>query len=311
MPAVLLGNGFSRAFDNERFDYAALYEAARFPERLADVFDAVDTRDFETVLRRLDQFLLLLPAYGVGAEVRAEVRSDRTLVRRSLIQALRAHHPDGPWAIEDDEAERCATFLRQFRTIFTVNYDLLLYWVIVKHLTHVTDDGFRGMSTLTWQGRDAVGQNVYYVHGGLHLWEARTTVRKLRYEEGTTLIDQLSAELEAGNYPLFVSEGTSAQKRERIYTNEYLSTAYAALRANSEPLVVYGMRLGAPDRHIIDAIRASRTPELTITYWDRARASEVNRLRGVGNTLVASLQVKLGVALPFNLVPASTIFQWR
>lgn len=311
MPAVLLGNGFSRAFDNGRFDYGALYDVAGFPPHLAAVFNAFGTRDFETILRRLDQSLQLLPLYGAPANVIAQLRDDRQAVRTSLVNALTQHHPASSYDIPAAEAQKCAAFIRGFDRVFTVNYDLLLYWVIVIHLTGVTDDGFRPTPDLTWQGVNATGQMVHYLHGGLHLWEDGGVVRKMRHEAGRPMIQQLSDELRAGRYPLFVSEGTSAQKRASIAGNDYLAAAFAALSRNKEPLTIYGMALGTSDQHIIDAISSSETPHLTITYWDLADQPEIDHLRAVGLGIATRLTTKLGTAVNMNLVPASSVFTWR
>lgn len=55
--ALLLGNGFSRAYNDEIFSYDALRQGATLSERLDQVFDTVGTTDFEQVMRRLDQAL--------------------------------------------------------------------------------------------------------------------------------------------------------------------------------------------------------------------------------------------------------------
>jgi Domain of unknown function (DUF4917) len=311
--AILIGNGFSRAFDNTRFDYAALFNAAGFTGRVVEIFDTVDTRDFETVLRRLDQFIELLAPYGINGGIAAAARDDRETVRTSLIDALRVHHPERSTDLPAHEAQHCAAFLQRFQWIFTVNYDLLLYWVIARHLRGevVADDGFRGVGAPVWQGEGATPQRVFNLHGGLHLWEERSTLRKLAFEPARTLISQLTENLQVGRYPLFVSEGTSAQKRARIWNNEYLSSAYAALRQNVQPLTVYGMSLGEPDQHIVDAISSSLTPELTITHRDGADDDEIDRLNGIGRAITARLRTKVGRTVPLTLAPASAVFAWR
>ncbi len=55
-PSILLGNGFSRAWRNDIFNYANLLDAATFGDRnteIKDLFGRIDTYDFEEVMRSL------------------------------------------------------------------------------------------------------------------------------------------------------------------------------------------------------------------------------------------------------------------
>jgi hypothetical protein len=57
--------------------------------------------------------------------------------------------------------------------VFTANYDLLLYWVVVRHSAALgCHDGFDQEGY--WSGTPS-GAQVFYLHGGLHLFERAAT----------------------------------------------------------------------------------------------------------------------------------------
>ncbi len=86
--ALLLGNGFSRAYENALFAYEALFQAAGLSTRLNQIFELLGTTDFEAVMRALHQMQQLLLPYAVPEQHIAEVQQDINLVRTSLIHAL-------------------------------------------------------------------------------------------------------------------------------------------------------------------------------------------------------------------------------
>jgi hypothetical protein len=66
------------------------------------------------------------------------------------------------------------------------------------------------------------------------------------------LIDQIRSALKQEFYPVFVSEGTSAEKRERIRHNDYLSKMFRALTELRGAVVVFGHSLDVADNHIFE-----------------------------------------------------------
>ena len=212
--ALLVGNGFSRAYDNQIFSYDALRTSAGLPARLNQVFENIGTTDFELVMRRLAESVAILPAYEVPGEYTARIRNDIDVVRNSLIIALRAHHPERADILTAAASQACGRFLASFNRIFTLNYDLLLYWVINQQLRGQLSDGFGGApGDVHWQGPDASAQTLFFLHGALHLYDTGTRVDKLQYSlAGTPILEQLDASMRRGRFPLFVSEGQSSQK---------------------------------------------------------------------------------------------------
>ena len=62
------------------------------------------------------------------------------------MEAIAENHPDHPFEIEKEQYAKCKQFLLNFDRIFTVNYDLLLYWAVMQSEVQPNipcDDGFR------------------------------------------------------------------------------------------------------------------------------------------------------------------------
>lgn len=127
---LLLGNGFSIACRPKIFTYGRLYEQADFSSisttaKLA--FDALATQDFERVIKALRDAAQLIESYGGSLDLVAQLRGTPT-VCELLVQTIAASHPAWPGEIEEEEYESCRRFLSNFDTVYTFNYDLLLYW---------------------------------------------------------------------------------------------------------------------------------------------------------------------------------------
>lgn len=286
-PAVLLGNGFSRAWDDDRFRYDRLFEDADLSKRVRDVFEVYGTRDFEAAMRALRQARKIVRGYTGTRELRQEMLLDIRAVRDALLTAIKEHHPEDPGMILEEEYESCARFLSRFESIFTTNYDLLLYWVLnwafKRKQLLCFEDGFRqpyGQPHLLWKRENAETQNVHFIHGAFHILDTEPYPIKLSWKlKGQSILDQVSTVIADGDMPLFVSEGDGPQKLRTILRNPYLSYAYGALQDNSAPLVLLGIALTAADSHILDAIVLSDAPALFVGVHDSASAEEQGRLR--------------------------------
>src|ERR1700722_4708041 len=108
--AVLLGNGFSRAYDDDLFSYRSLFKSAKFTGRLRRIFDMLETSDFEFTLRRLQESLEIVPHYNIPKNYRELISSGIDVVRNALIQAVKKHHPAGADELDEDESLTCASF---------------------------------------------------------------------------------------------------------------------------------------------------------------------------------------------------------
>lgn len=266
--ALLLGNGASMAIHAD-FGYSSLRQAAEskghLTSEVAGIFGAFDTSDFELVLRRLWEATLVNKALGIEP---GPVELAYQQVRGALIATVRDVH------IPYEEAKKhfapMFQFMKGFETVFSLNYDLLVYWAMMaskEELGPWFKDCFQqgGVFREDWetlrQPYIADGATlVFYPHGSL------LTARRENYTEGkltlppgggATLLDRILELWEAGSAsPLFISEGTAEHKKRSIASSNYLSRVFREALPNAgESLVIYGWAISDQDAHILAQLR--------------------------------------------------------
>jgi hypothetical protein len=264
--SLLIGNGFSIAQSAGLFSYANLLEKSGIQpdSSIKKVFATLNTVDFELVMDALEHASKIEGAYG-DADRANLFRNDAVAVREALIHAVREVHPKISVDVPQQQRERCSQFLQKFGNVFTVNYDLLLYWVILHVGGYAFTDGFGlgneedGFRTFSEDGMC----NTLYLHGALHLFlgDERATLKRIVSTQ--TIVDEITDTIRnRGQLPLFVSEGTSKQKMERINSVPYLRGAYDRLKRLQGDLFVYGHSIAENDYHLYDAIFASEIDRL-------------------------------------------------
>jgi hypothetical protein len=278
--SLLLGNGFSMSYAPDIFSYNALYGFAEKVNNplLKELFRVIDTHDFERVMQQLDTFISLGDVLGIDPALKTRIEVARNDLKRSLIDAVRSLHPEHVYTIPEAKCASCIEFLQLFLqskgSLFTTNYDLLLYWVLMRGGLPSIDGFGRDRegpdeyvppeeleySELRW-GRNADGQNVHYLHGALPLFDTGIEIVKEEYAEGY-LLEQITKRIEKDDYPVFVTAGDANQKLTHIRHNPYLQNSYEALAALRGSLVTFGFNFGRQDTHIVDAIqRAAKQPK--------------------------------------------------
>lgn len=283
-PSIVLANGFSQAWDSRIFNYKNLFEAADFGDRNAVIrllFDNLNTYDFEAISKQLTAAETVLKAYDHNNVLIESIVTDRDVLKNSLITAISDTHPDLPNEITDDQYVAVRTFLSQFNKIFSLNYDLLFYWARNKcnlaPENYKTDDGFRASHRWIGHGTD---QNVYFLHGGLHIYDMGHYIEKhVCTNDGVTIIEQVRENLEDGNFPLFVSEPTHEKKRQRIDHNPYLNYCFQALRNLSGSLFIHGHSMSEHDKHIFDQIKSSRVSKIFVSIYGDEDTAENTRTK--------------------------------
>ena len=296
-PHLLLGNGFSRACRDDIFAYTALFDRADF-NRLSPLarqsFDLLGTTDFEVVMRALRNAARLMTLYAPEKpELATRFQEDADGLREVLVRAIADNHP--AWAGEIDPARyaACRQFLTRFDNVYTLNYDLLLYWAVMQSEIPPpvrSDDGFRTpeegeQEYVTWEpGRYA--QNIYYLHGALHIFDAGTEVQKYTWTNtGIRLIDQIRAALNNSLYPIFVAEGESGQKFERIRHSDFLSKAYRSFQEMANALFVFGHAMAPNDDHIMRLIGRGKIKQLFVGIYGHEESEGNQRIRRKVETL--------------------------
>jgi Domain of unknown function (DUF4917) len=318
---LLLGNGFSIACRPDCFTYGALLDEADFSGASTNVrviFDLLGTVDFEKVIEALRLASRLVELYAGEPSLRDRLRDDAAAVRESLARVLAAKHPDLPFDIALDEYVAARAFLAHFARVYTVNYDMLLYWTLMQDIEPYINrnDGFGNPkdpdeSYVAWQPYETfTSQRVFYMHGGLHLYDSGAELAKITYSRtGTPLVDQIRLALEDGRFPLVVTEGTSTEKTRAILHHAYLPHAIRRFGAIAGSLFVYGFSLAPNDEHILRRIEAGKMANVYVRIYGDL-TSDIN-------TAIASRAVALGANRPahhpltIHFYDAESAHVWR
>jgi Domain of unknown function (DUF4917) len=271
---LLLGNGFSMAYDPEIFSYNALHD---FIENLEDdelskILGVIETKNFELIMQQLDNLSALVEAFDGGEELKRKIDSASEKLKTSLLDAVHALHPEHVFKVPEEEVNACSEFLNIFLgrggKVFSTNYDLLLYWILMRNGIIKHNDGFGRdaenyepgisqedieWSELFW-GRNKKNQNVFYVHGALPFFDSGTEIIKEEYDHNAYLLEKISGRMENEEYPIFVTAGSGEEKLSHIMHNHYLSNCYDKLSEITGSLVTFGFNFGPYDEHIIEAI---------------------------------------------------------
>ncbi len=287
---LLLGNGFSIALKPDIFSYGSLYENADFSAapHVKKLFEALRTQDFEIVIKHLQDAAKVVEVYRPSAVTLARsLRRDAAVIKDALVTAIAKRHPDRPFDITPAQYAACRSFVSSFDHIFTLNYDVLLYWALmqdeVDELVLHHDDGFRHPEDdpdkpwVSWQQGNSA--TVSYLHGALHLFDAGAEITKYTWSKtDKPIVEQIRAALAEEKYPLFVAEGESRMKRERILHNGYLHKALRSFESCCGPaanaIVVFGHSLAANDRHVLRCIAKGGCSDLAVSlFGDPASAT--------------------------------------
>ncbi|MBY0371151.1 DUF4917 family protein [bacterium] len=284
---LLLGNGFSIAFDSKIFSYNSLHDfiSKTAEQDLSRVLGVIDSKNFEEVMRYLDKFVALLDAFSDKSDLSKRIASLKAKLERGLLDAVQSLHPEHVFSLEQAQQKSCSRFLMQFLDaggkIFSSNYDLLLYWVLLRTSGIRHCDGFgrdlenpeevklggdEHWSNLRW-GKHRDEQNVFYLHGALPIFDNGIDVEKEEYTDGRYLLTNISERMDRGEYPIFVTAGNGRQKLEQIMHNRYLSYCYERFCELTGSLVTFGFNFGPYDDHFIEAINKAANQRLPNRLW--------------------------------------------
>ncbi|MBK9193249.1 MAG: DUF4917 family protein [Crocinitomicaceae bacterium] len=135
---LLLGNGFSIACIPSIFRYSSLFEQADFNAmpQVKILFDKLNTTDFELVINALNYGGIALQAYNEADAATSGLMNEHSnRLKELLIETIAKHHPEYPKQIEESKIAACSNFLATFLNgegrIYSLNYDLLLYWTLM------------------------------------------------------------------------------------------------------------------------------------------------------------------------------------
>lgn len=269
--SILLGNGASIAVD-PNFAYGSLSAAAREHGHLtppvAHIFEQFGVEDFELVLRRLWQATLVNQALGIP---NGPVEAAYHEVRTALVATIRDTH------VTYDDArphlEPIYRFLQQFKTVLSLNYDLILYWatrISEEALGRWFKDCFVGgafredWQTMREPYRADGATLFFYPHGNLVLTRTQNgSESKVTAGFDNLLNSILNCWEDESVVPLFVCEGTADHKKKAIESSSYLHRVFREiLPCLGDSLAIYGWSLSEQDQHILEQIK--RRPPLRV-----------------------------------------------
>lgn len=285
---LLLGNGFSVSYDPNIFSYNALHNFVKNlkDKDLSKILEVVETRNFELIMQYLDNFAALVDAFGGDPKLKKRVKNASDKLKASLLDAVKAMHPEHVFKVPEDQSMACAAFLLNFLNtkghIYSTNYDLLLYWVLMRNGVLNHGDGCgrerendtgeymppedQEWSDLLW-GINRSKQNVFYLHGALPFFDNGVAVVKEKYDVYNYLLQNISARMEKGDYPIFVTAGDGQQKLNHITHNQYLTYCYDSFCQTEGSLVTFGFSFGQYDEHIIAAINRAAKRKAPNKLW--------------------------------------------
>ena len=263
---LLLGNGFSVAYDHKIFSYNALSQFIENSEDalLKKLFDTINTKNFEEIMQQLNVFMDFSKAFDAGDDFTKKIEEASDKLKTNLIDAVQSMHPEHVFKIPEDKSGKCCAFLKDYLSgkgkIFSSNYDLLLYWILMRNNCENAVDGFgrefleeeQEYSELRW-GKHKDVQSIFYLHGALLLFDDGIDIIKEEYG-GDLLLDKIKKRMENKKYPIFVTAGSANDKLSHIMHNKYLNFCYEELCKVGGSLITYGFSFGENDSHIIDAI---------------------------------------------------------
>tara|TARA_R110000868_G_scaffold64969_2_gene194945 strand:- start:5623 stop:6639 length:1017 start_codon:yes stop_codon:yes gene_type:complete len=268
-PELLIGNGASLAVWR-KFAYLSLFDEAQTtrnrplsPTELS-VFRALDTSNFEQVLSALKNSIRVNAALTINS---SSPRHRYFAIKEALIHAVRSVHI--PWSqMQASSLTHINSALSQYQTVYSGNYDLLNYWAVMQ-APDAFEPLFRGPDStfdLGNNARQSSATRMLYLHGGMHLVQnIDGSTRILNSSESTLLASFAINQL--GDIPLFVNEGSSADKLKAIRSSDYLSFCYSQLSQPKETLCIFGHNLAAQDQHLVKALLQAGMKTLAISIY--------------------------------------------
>lgn len=271
---LLFGNGFSIAYDANIFSYNAL---SKFideidNELLKKLFKVINTKNFELVMQQLDNFIEIAKAFSTDDNLIRQITEANEILKTSLIEAVQKLHPEHVFKVPEEKSKCCHLFLNDYLSkggkVFSTNYDLLPYWILMRNESEFAIDGFGKevenpdevlkkqdpvFSELRW-GKYKKNQTIFYLHGALLIFDTGVEIEKETYDLEHYLLQKINDRMTSKSYPIFVTAGSAQEKLNHISHNKYLSCCYDQLTQIEGSLITFGFNFGEYDTHIIDAI---------------------------------------------------------
>ncbi|HFS5639803.1 TPA: DUF4917 family protein [Legionella pneumophila] len=288
-PSLLVGNGFNMALSScigqITLDYESISKEVRKRSQklgngLYEFLEKNKTEcDLELLLSILNNSLQCLKSSTSDyctckSDYKEKIKLHRSTLKELVIEIMTSDefHPQHSKIFsENSYLESCKKNLEAFDRIFTINYDLILYWLLnKKHLLVETDengevihgkfkDGFssrRELRPINDDNNEVYEHlygyagtnnhpNLYFLHGALHLLQKNGYAYKVVKNGSQSHLNILELRNTLINDyndfdNLIVFDATSHNKIRNIYSNAYLEKAYDKIITIPNDMVIYG-----------------------------------------------------------------------
>ncbi|WP_286832748.1 MULTISPECIES: DUF4917 family protein [Acinetobacter] len=270
---LIIGNGASVAL-HQKFRFDSLKEEAEklklFNEDISKLFIEFDTCDFELILRLVWHAKLVNKHLGI---IDPKIDSAYKNIKNALLEVVKEVHCEHAEIF--DQLPQLYQFTKRFRTIVSLNYDLILHSIrmygndAIKD-DHVFKDGFSddGVIFNRWDYlKDPYYKSSYekevtrtfYQHGNLSIFRfANGIERKVKRKFNSDLLETIEENWTDQSIPIFVAEGTSDKKMDSIKSSHYLSKVYYEVLPeflnDGKNLVIYGWGIEVQELHLVDQV---------------------------------------------------------
>lgn len=292
--SLLMGNGFSIAYDSNMFSYNKL---AEFIKNIGSInakklFNIFGTSNFELIMEQLDKTLKISEEFGANENFIENIKSSTEELKNNLINAVSGLHPEQVFDMSESKSKNCKNFFKLFTKtkgeLFTTNYDLLMYWVLMRNedIKEFVSDGFGGndFEGIIW-GNNKDSQNIHFLHGALQIFDNGIEIEKETYNGKNYVLDNIKDRIKNNQYPVFVTSGNGDDKLKQIKHNSYLSFCYDRLCNVEDSLVTFGFNFGDYDDHIVKAINKAAKistrnflKSIYIGYYSEADKAHIKRI---------------------------------
>lgn len=312
-PDLLLGNGFSISL-SDKFRYSSLFDTfiSKTEEPFKNLFQHFDTTNFELILSYLTNAIKVNGILEYPTEL---IKQATEALKKGLIESIKEIHP----RVEDidwDKLENITNQLENFGDIYSTNYDLFLYHLIMKSIDiSRVKKGYVAYQDYFWgSAEDGYKQfmqyqtyrykHVYYLHGSLCIFNQGIRDLKIKRDNASVeLIEIIASEIQKGHFPLFVTEGTAQDKLNSIYRSNYLYFCLQKLKAYKKtPIIIFGNSLSTFDLHIVQALTSSQR-ELIISIYTKGR-----READIQHEKYSILKQFYGYKPTIEFIDSSTLF---
>jgi hypothetical protein len=303
---ILIGNGFSINLCS-RLNYRKLYEifCQHSSKELQEIFEKLETSNFELVIDALHNGQIINHVLNLPT---ADIKKFIEDLKNGLITSIQDTHPT--WRETNFPIIRSlAAELAQFKDIYTTNYDIFLYRIILAKnelvkLGYLGGSGYEDIfyddisATELGFGQlfDSNENKIYYLHGSLFFFNNRQQTYKLRKIDGAVeFIKLIKKEIDNNNFPVFVAEGNYQDKLNAINNNYYLSYCLNTLKKKrsdkNNKLTTYGFSFSNPDMHIANMINISGIKNMAVSIYPNRSIEELEKEMSRINTIFGNISI--------------------